>query len=116
MTSRWRLDPVALAGAALALVMALTYVALMRGQGDRPLAWVLAVLVGAAALAAVGSHRSAPRARVLLLAAAALLLALGVLALLTIGLPIIGAGVLCLVAAARRPRRALTEPPAAPDR
>ena len=109
-----RIDLLAVTGAVLALVMAVVYVAVVRGQDEPPLWWVLAVLVLAAALAAAGSVVRLDHSRALLVGAGALLLALGVLAILTIGLPIIVAGALCLVAGARRGRRARTDPQPAP--
>jgi hypothetical protein len=47
--TRTRIDLVALAAAVLAVAMAVVYVQLMAGQGDRPLWWVMVVLLGGAA-------------------------------------------------------------------
>jgi hypothetical protein len=112
-----RVDLVAVAGAVLAVVMAVVYVVVIHQQGDGPgviVALVLTVLLGAAAAAAYGARKvSAHRAGVLMVAGF-VLGGLGLLALLTIGLPIIGAGFLCLVAASRAgaPAPASYPPPA----
>jgi hypothetical protein len=94
-------DVVAALAAVLALVMAVSYVSIMAEQGDRPAAWFLAALVMGATAAAYGAYRGAPHRRVVLLAAALELSAAGVLAILSVGLPILLAGMLCLVAAVR---------------
>lgn len=87
--------------AVLALVMAVTYVSTMAQQGDRPAAWFLAALVMGATAAAYGTFPDARHRRVVLLAGALVLGAAGVLGILSVGLPILLAGVLCLVAGAR---------------
>jgi hypothetical protein len=94
-----RFDFMALAAACVAVVMLGVYVAIMREQDDQPLAWFEAALVLGAALAAYGVYRPVPHRRVALFAAAAILGVCGVLGLLTIGAPILLAGVLCLLAA-----------------
>lgn len=101
MTGPRHIDLVAAAGAVVAAVMAAVYVAVIRQQGDRPLPWVLAVLLGAAVAAGYGARTSSAHRRPALLCAGVLLVLLGVLALLSIGLPIIVAGGLCLAAAVR---------------
>jgi hypothetical protein len=95
------LDLLAALAAAVAVVMAAVYVGVMLQQGDRPLLWVVALLASGAGLAAYGAGRTHRRRRAALLVSGALLTGLGVLAILSIGFPIVLAGALCLVAAAR---------------
>jgi hypothetical protein len=90
------LDLVALLAAAISIVMAYVYVKLMHAEDDEPLAWVLIVLGTSALLTAYGVRLSASHRRIALTVAAVELLILGVLAILTIGLPIVVAGVLAL--------------------
>lgn len=92
-------DVLAFAAACLAALMLGVYVAIMHEQGDQPLVWFSAALVTGAVLAAYGVFRRAPHRLIALFVAAAILGACGVLGLLTIGAPILLAGVLCLVAA-----------------
>jgi hypothetical protein len=99
--TRPRIDLVALAAAVLAVAMAVVYARLMAEQGDRPLWWVLAVLLIGAGGAVYGSVAGGLRRTTVLVGAGVLLFLLGVLAILTIGLPILLAGALCLVAALR---------------
>ena len=110
---RSRIDVLAVSGAALALASGALYVAVMRQQADRPLVWVLAVLVLGAAAAGVAADRRVRRSiRLTLLFTAGVVLALlGLLAILTIGVVILAAAVLCFLAGVRAdiqrpPRRA----------
>jgi hypothetical protein len=96
-------DPLAVAAALVAATMAAVYVGVMRGQDDRPLLWVLVLLVGGALASVYGSLRRAPHRRLVLVAAGAALALLGLLAILSIGLPLLVAGGLALLAGARRP-------------
>ena len=64
-------------------------------------AWFVAGLAAAAFLSVYGVARAAPRRALALLASGVVMTVLGFLAILSIGLPILGAGVLALVAAAR---------------
>jgi len=96
---RGRFDIAASIAACLAVLMLGAYVAIMRGQGDQPLVWFSAALVIGAALAAYGIYRPAPHRKTVLVVAAVVLGLSGVIALLTIGAPIVFAGVLCLLAA-----------------
>jgi len=96
-----RIDLFAAVSAVLAVVMAGVYVGVMRDQGDDPLAWVVAVLVVGAVLAAYGAARWSPFRQVALAMAVLLLGALGLLAILSIGLPILAAAALALVALVR---------------
>lgn len=78
----------------------------MRGQGDQPLAWVLIVLLGAAAVCGVFAPVWMSHRRPALLVVTAALVVLGFLAIFSIGLPILLAGFASLVASLR-PRPAL---------
>lgn len=84
--------------------MAIAYTALVTGEGERPLWWVLAILLGSAALAVQGSRRRASHRPAWLLTAGIPLLGLGFLAVFSIGVPIMVAGLLALFAAGRAPR------------
>ncbi len=101
MSGRRRVDVVAVAGTMLTVMMTVVYIWLMRDQGDQPLAWVLGVMLCGAALAGYGARITSPQRRIALLFAGVLLTGLGVLAILSIGAPIIAAGVLCLISGAR---------------
>lgn len=94
-----RLDHRALAAAALALVMAAAYATAMRQQSERPVAWFLGLLLLGAGGAAYGARRESQHGRAALLSAGALLVALGVLAIFTMGAPVVVAGLLCLSSA-----------------
>jgi hypothetical protein len=88
------------AAAAIALVMLVVYLAVIQAQEDSPAVWFVVALAVAGLLAAYGASR---RFRPALLASGALLLVLGLLGILTIGLPLIVAGALAIAAAVRRP-------------
>ncbi|GII57262.1 hypothetical protein Pth03_56510 [Planotetraspora thailandica] len=94
-------DPLAAIAALIALVMMGLYVGLILQQGDQAVAWFLGGLAAAALLAIYGAARAAPRRGLALAVAGTVLTVLGILGILSIGLPILGAGVLALVAAAR---------------
>jgi FtsH-binding integral membrane protein len=100
----------ALAGGLIAALMAWAYVGVMRSQGDTPLAWVLVVLGLGVVLAAYGAMGRMPYRRPALFVGGALLVALGVLAILSIGLPILLAGVLLIAAGAFAARPTVTQP------
>ena len=106
-----RVDWRALAGAVLAGLMLGVYVAVMHGQGDRPLIWFTAGLAVGVLLAVYGAFRAAPQRRPALFAAAVLLGGLGFIGLLTIGFPIVIGAALCLLAAlaADRPATAVRQ-------
>lgn len=94
-----RLDRRALAAATLALVMAAAYVATMRQQSDRPVAWYLTLLLVGVGGAAYGARRESQHGRAALLSAGTLLVMLGVLAIFTMGATVVVAGLLCLSSA-----------------
>jgi len=97
--ARSRFDLLALSASCLAVLMLGVYVAIMREQDDQPLWWFSVAMAAGAASAAYGVYRPAPFRRAVLFVAAAVLGACGMLGLLTIGAPILFAGVLCLLAA-----------------
>jgi hypothetical protein len=97
-----RLDAIAGAASVLTVAMFVAYLSVIRQQGGEPAAWAVAALTGGAAGAAYGAVVAAPYRRAALMLAGLTLMASGVLAILTIGLPILAAGALCLVAAARQ--------------
>lgn len=99
---RGRLDAIAVAGSVLTIAMFVTYLSVIRQQGGDPAAWAVIALIGGAVGAAYGAVVAAPHRRAALTLSGFTLMALGLLAILTIGLPILTAGALCLVAAARR--------------
>jgi hypothetical protein len=90
----------ATASAAITLIMIVVYLWLINQQGDRPAVWFPAGLAVAALLAAYGSARRARWRRPALIVSGVLLLALGLLGILSIGLPVVVAGALAIVAAA----------------
>jgi len=101
--ARW--NPFAAAASALALTMLAVYLWVIRQQQDgAPARWAVAALILGAAAAGLGAIEAFPYRRASLAVAAVLLIVLGLLAILTIGLPILAAGVLCIVAGWRRGR------------
>lgn len=99
---RGRLDAIAVTASVLAVAMLVVYLSVIRQQEGEPAAWVVAALIGGAAAAAYGAVVAAPYRRAALGLAGLTLMVLGMLAILTIGLPILVAGALCLMAAARQ--------------
>ena len=98
MTARWpRL--MAAAVTVIAAVMMAIYVWLMYQQGDQPVAWFIAALGTAIALGAIATVSTTRRRRVTLTICGLILVALGLLGILTIGLPLLIAGTLALVGA-----------------
>jgi hypothetical protein len=73
----------------------------MRAEGDTPVLWFLSGLVIAVILLGYGAHRDAGRRRPALTLAGVDLLGLGILALASIGFPLVCAGVLALISAGR---------------
>lgn len=101
--ARW--DPLAAIAALIASVMVVVYLAIIDRQGGEPLSWFLGALVAAALLAIYGTVRAAPGRGPAMAVAGVLLTVLGVLGILSIGLPILVAGILALVAAVRSRNR-----------
>lgn len=102
MTPGRRVDATAAAAAALGLVMIAVYLWLLGNEGDPPVVWYLIALTAATLLAAYGAVRAAPRRRIALIVAGAVMVVLGLLGIFSIGSPILIAGVLALAAAARQ--------------
>ena len=100
-----RIEPLALIAAALAVGMAIYYTWLIGQQGNRPLPWVLALLLAGALLAAYSAIWELPYRRAALLAAAIVLTTLGLPALLSIGWPIIASGLLAIASLLRAPQQ-----------
>lgn len=93
-------DLLAAIPAAIALIMIGLYIGVISREGDQVAAWFVAGLAAAALLSIYGVVRAAPW-RGLALAVSGLVMAvLGFLSILSIGFPILCAGVLALVAAA----------------
>jgi hypothetical protein len=99
---RTRVDLVAVAASVLALAMLVVYLWVIRQQQGDPAVWVVAALAVGAAAAGYGSVVAAPYRGASLAFAGVVLLLLGLLAILTIGLPSMVAGGLCFVAFVRR--------------
>jgi hypothetical protein len=98
---RARLDLVAVTAAVLSVVMLVVYLWVLRQQDGQPAMWAITLLILGAAAASYGSVTNAPYRRAALLVSACALAALGLLAILTLGMPILLASALCLVAAVR---------------
>ena len=98
---RGAIEPFALTAAIVAAGMAVFYVWLMGQQGHQPLPWVLIGLLAGALLAAYGALWRVPYRRTALVSAVIALTVLGVLGILSIGLPILAAGILALVSLLR---------------
>lgn len=90
----------------LAVATLVGYLAVLRQQGGDPAAWFLALVVLGAVAAGYACLRRARHRRPALVAAAALLTPAGLLGILSVGLPLLLAGGLCLVALARSPAAA----------
>jgi hypothetical protein len=104
-------DLLAAIAAAIALIMIGLYIGLIGQQGGLVAAWFVAVLSAAAILSAYGAARGAPRRGLALAVAGAMMAVLGLLSILSIGFPIVAAGVLAIVAAARSQRHGILSPP-----
>ena len=103
MAARMRgtIEPLALTAAIVAAGMAVFYVWLIGQQGNQPLPWVLIILLVGALLAAYGALWRVPYRRTALVPAVIALTVLGVVGILSIGLPILAAGILALVSLLR---------------
>jgi hypothetical protein len=97
-------DGLAVSAVVIAVAMSALYVWLIGREGDRPVAWFLGLLVGCTVLVAYGATRAAPRRRTVLAIAGVVLTMLGILGLASIGLPILAAGVLAVIAAIKANR------------
>jgi hypothetical protein len=113
MTSGWRngWDLLAAISAVIALIMIGLYIGLISQQGGQLAAWFLAGLAAAALLSMYGVSRAAPKRALALAVSGVVMAVLGLLSILSIGFPILGAGVLALTAAARA-ASAMAHPPA----
>ena len=98
---RGTIEPLALTAAIVAAAMVVFYVWLIRQQGNQPLSWVLIVLLVGGLLAAYGAFWRVPYRRAALVPAVIALTVLGVLGILSIGLPILASGILALVSLLR---------------
>ncbi|MGQ0430987.1 MAG: hypothetical protein ACT452_01115 [Microthrixaceae bacterium] len=101
----WDYLPAAVA--AVAGSVAVGYALLIDSQGDSSLLWVLVILGLAAALAAHGTRRSAIHRVGALVSAGLLLIGLGTIALFSIGLPLLVAGISVTAFAAKARSSAL---------
>ena len=107
--TRRRVDPWAAASALLAAVMVGVYLDVSRQQEGEVAVWFVVMVVLGAVAAAYGALSWVRLRRRALVLAGVLLGAAGVLGILSIGFPILVAGVLSLVAMARvAPARAPT--------
>ena len=97
------IDLLAVGAAVVATAMTAVYRGVIESQqpGDDPALWVQVVLFVAVLLALAGASTELRHRVPLLLTAAGLLGALGLLAIFTIGLPILAAALLAFVAALR---------------
>ena len=94
-------DLVAVIAAVIALVMIGIYIGLILQQGDQVAVWFVAALAAAAILAIYGVARTVPWRRWALAVSGVVMTVLGFVSILSIGFPILCAGVLVLVAAVR---------------
>ncbi|HEX2808729.1 MAG TPA: hypothetical protein VHN80_21410 [Kineosporiaceae bacterium] len=100
----------AASAAVLTVVMIVVYLLIVRQQSNQPAGWFLAVLLAGAVAAGYASFRGSPHRRAVLVLAGIFLTGAGLLALLSIGLPILTAGILCEIAAARSSMRGSSLP------
>jgi hypothetical protein len=94
-------DLLAAIAAVIALVMIGFYIGLISQEGGQVAAWFLGGLGAAALFSIYGVARAAPRRGLALAVSGVMMTMLGLLSILSIGFPILGAGVLALIAAAR---------------
>jgi hypothetical protein len=90
------IDLLALAGALVAAVMVWAYIALMHHQGNDPAAWVIVVLALGTLGCLYASWFGAPLRKPVVFASGGILYLLGLLAILTIGFPILVAATLAV--------------------
>lgn len=98
-------DPLAATAGAIALLMTVLYLWLIGRQGGQAVAWFVGGTAAAGLLAAYGVRRAAAHRVGALAVAGTIMIVLGVLGILSIGLPLLLAGALALTAALRSPRR-----------
>ena len=96
-----RFDLLALSACLLAAAVTVLYLYLVATEGGTPRWWAVSVLVVAICGTTYATRLSVPYRRVALGVSAVCLLALGYLAILSIGLPLLLAGALCVAAALR---------------
>jgi len=96
-----RFDVMPAIGVGISVVMAVVYVVVVHGQGNPIAVWFLTGLIVAAVVAGYGAYRDAPRRGIALVVAGVLLCGLGLVGILSIGLPIVVAAVLILIGAGR---------------
>lgn len=94
-------DLVAVIAAVMALVMIGIYIGLIRQQGGQMAVWFVAALAAAVILAIYSVVHTAPWRRWALAVSGVVMTVLGFVSILSIGFPILCAGVLALVAAVR---------------
>lgn len=99
-----RVDLLAVSACLLAWAMAAVYLLLIRAQGNQPVAAVFVLLLVGGGLAAYGAWPRAAGRAPALVASAVVLALLGLLAILSIGPPILVAAGLALAAAVRQRR------------
>jgi hypothetical protein len=101
-----RLDLLPMTACVLALAVTVLYLLLVRLERGDPTVWAVVILVVSVGGTAYASARRAPLRRAVLVACALGLAALGYLAILSIGLPLLLAAALCVSAVLRgRPAR-----------
>lgn len=95
----------AMVAAAVAMVMLFVYLGIMRQEADSPAPWFVAALVLGVVAAGYGANPPSPHRGSALMLAGSVLAAIGVLVIFSIGLPILLAGALCLLAGVRSAAR-----------
>jgi hypothetical protein len=102
MTSERRAwDRLALIGSLLCTLTGVGYVWLIQQQGNQPTAWFLGGLIVGVLLAVYGAATAVAWRTAALMISGTVLVVLGLLGILSIGVPILGAGVLVLAAGVR---------------
>ena len=102
----WDFAPVGVAVSAGTI--AIGYVRLMDAEGDSPRAWFLGGLVVASVLAGYGAVRSAPRRAEAIAVSGVVLVSFGLLAIFSIGLPILIAGMVAIAFALKTREEVVT--------
>ena len=101
-----RLDLLPLAACVLSLAVTVLYLLLVRLEHGHPTVWAVVILVLSVLGTAYASGRRAPLRRAVMVGCALGLAALGYLAILSIGLPLLLAAALCVASVLRgRPAR-----------